>query len=86
MVRLEEPERQIHGDHEEFAMSEIDDTNDSEDERKADAQKRIDAAQQKPRNSDLNKELHAVPSPGIRIDSRLLRGGALPRLLARTTC
>ena len=51
-------------------MGEIDDTNHAEDERKADAEKRIDAAQQKPRNSDLDKKLHSVPSPGIRIASQ----------------
>jgi hypothetical protein len=52
---MKKPERNIHGDHQELAVGEIDDLHHPEDESETDARKGINAAEQDARNEELEK-------------------------------
>jgi len=59
---MEEEVGRVHGEHEEFAMSEVDDAGYAEDQRQADTDKRIDAALQKSVDRQLDQLLqHSGP-------------------------
>ena len=47
MIALEEPERQVHGQHEKLAVGKIDDSDHAEDECEPDAEECIDTPKQK---------------------------------------